>query len=81
MTATIHFLLPASDYDPTESGLPWRALRDAGVEVAFATPDGEPALADRRLTDDGFSLLSPWLIHRAIKQLEEELQLTGAGDE
>lgn len=62
MTATIHFLLPASDYDPTESGLPWRALRDAGVEVAFATPDGEPALADRRLTDDGFSLLSPWLM-------------------
>ncbi|MCB0876361.1 MAG: type 1 glutamine amidotransferase domain-containing protein [Solirubrobacterales bacterium] len=62
MTPTIHFLLPASDYDPTESGLPWRALRDAGVDVRFATPDGEPAYADRRLTDDGFSLLSPFLM-------------------
>ena len=62
MTGTIHFLLPASDYDPTESGLPWRALRDAGIDVAFATPDGEPAHADRRLTDDGFSVLSPFLM-------------------
>ncbi len=58
----IHFLLPASDYDPTESALPWQALRDAGIEVRFATPEGEPAFADRRLTDDGFSLLSPFLM-------------------
>jgi putative intracellular protease/amidase len=62
VTGTIHFLLPASDYDPTESGVPWRALREAGIEVRFATPDGEPAFADRRLTDDGFSLLSPFLM-------------------
>ena len=58
----IYFLLPARDYDPTESGLPWLALRDAGIEVRFATPEGEPAFADRRLTDDGFSLLSPFLM-------------------
>lgn len=58
----IHFLLPAGDYDPTESGIPWLALRRAGVEVRFATPEGRPALADRRLTDDGFSLLSPFLM-------------------
>ena len=62
MAPVIHFLLPASDYDPTESGVPWLALRDAGIEVCFATPDGEPAFADRRLTDDGFSLLSPFLM-------------------
>jgi len=59
---TVYFLLPASDYDPTESALPWLALREAGVEVCFATPDGKPAFADRRLTDDGFSLLSPVLM-------------------
>jgi putative intracellular protease/amidase len=58
----IHFLLPSSDYDPTESAIPWQALRDAGIEVRFATPDGRPAYADRRLTDDGFSLLSPFLM-------------------
>jgi putative intracellular protease/amidase len=62
VTGTIHFLLPASDYDPTEAAVPWRALRDAGVEVGFATPAGEQAFADRRLTDDGFSLLSPFLM-------------------
>jgi putative intracellular protease/amidase len=58
----IYFLLPSRDYDPTESALPWQALRDAGIEVRFATPEGEPSFADRRLTDDGFSLLSPFLM-------------------
>ncbi|MFN8112820.1 MAG: type 1 glutamine amidotransferase domain-containing protein [Solirubrobacterales bacterium] len=62
MTRSVHFLLPASDYDPTEAAIPWQALRDAGIEVRFATPDGEPAFADRRLTDDGFSLLSRFLM-------------------
>ncbi len=62
MSTTIHFLLPAGDYDPTESGLAWQALVDAGIEVRFATPDGTVALADRRLTDEGFSLLSPFLM-------------------
>jgi putative intracellular protease/amidase len=62
VSTTIHFLLPASDYDPTESGLAWQALVDAGIEVRFATPDGTAAFADRRLTDEGFSLLSPFLM-------------------
>ncbi|MET8678970.1 type 1 glutamine amidotransferase domain-containing protein [Streptomyces sp. NPDC004647] len=60
----IVFLLPSSDYDPTEAGVPWAALRDAGVHVRFATPDGRTALADPRLTDRGFSWLSPWLMTR-----------------
>jgi putative intracellular protease/amidase len=62
MEPVIHFLLPERDYDPTESALPWQALQAAGIEVRFATPAGEPAFADRRLTDDGFSLLSPFLM-------------------
>ena len=40
------FPLPSQDFDPTESGVPWRHLRAAGVEVAFATPDGKPAACD-----------------------------------
>jgi putative intracellular protease/amidase len=76
VTPTIHFLLPASDYDPTESALPRLALRDAGVEVAFATPDGAPAFADRRLTDDGFSLLSPLLMTKR-GPLEAYRRMTG----
>ncbi|MFD7559366.1 type 1 glutamine amidotransferase domain-containing protein [Streptomyces sp. NPDC059835] len=60
----ILFLLPAGDYDPTEAAVPWAALRDAGFEVRFATPAGKAAYADPRLTDLGFSWLSPWLMTR-----------------
>ena len=61
----IVFLLPDSDYDPTEAALPWAALHDAGIVARFATPTGKVAHADRRLTEQGFSLLSPVLMTRA----------------
>jgi protease I len=32
--------LPGRGFDPTETGAPWKALTDAGVEVVFATPKG-----------------------------------------
>lgn len=38
--------LPARDFDPTESAVPWFALTSTGHEVVFATPDGRPAVAD-----------------------------------
>lgn len=38
--------LPSEDFEPTEAAVPWKCLRDAGVEVVFATPDGEPARCD-----------------------------------
>jgi protease I len=56
------FPLPARDFDPTESSVPWRALIDAGHEVAFATPDGQPAAADPRiLSGRGFAMWRPFL--------------------
>jgi putative intracellular protease/amidase len=64
MVARVLMLLPASDYDPTEAAVPWAALVAAGHEVQFATPDGQPAFADRRLTDGGFGPLSPILMTR-----------------
>lgn len=60
----ILILLPAADYDPTESSVPWQALRDAGIEARFATPQGLPAHADSRLVDIGFGLLSQMLMTR-----------------
>lgn len=57
-------LLPARDYDPTESAVIWDGLRTSGIDVQFATPDGEPAYADPRLVDKGFSVLSPLLMTR-----------------
>jgi protease I len=41
--------LPRGDFDPTESGVPWKVLRSGGVEVIFATPDGRPPICDERM--------------------------------
>jgi protease I len=38
--------LPARDFDPTESGVPWSILEAKGHRVVIATPDGKPATAD-----------------------------------
>ena len=38
--------LPSLGFDPTEAAIPWKILTHAGVEVLFATPDGQPAQAD-----------------------------------
>ncbi|MFC3152279.1 type 1 glutamine amidotransferase domain-containing protein [Litoribrevibacter euphylliae] len=56
--------MPDSDYDPTESAVPWKALIDAGYEVCFATPFGDVAYADKRLTDLGFGVLSSFFMTR-----------------
>lgn len=60
----ILMLLPTCDYDPTESSVPWQAMRSAGIEVRFATPQGLPAYADSRLVDIGFGPLNPLLMTR-----------------
>ncbi len=60
----ILILLPDSDYDPTESSVPWQALVNAQFEVVFATPSGNIAYADKRLTDTGFGILSPFFMTR-----------------
>lgn len=57
-------LLPAADYDPTESAVAWHALTSAGIPVRFATPEGRPAHADVRLVQSGFKLLNPLLMTR-----------------
>ncbi len=60
----ILILLPTSDYDPTESSVPWQAMHRAGIDVCFATPSGLPAYADSRLVDIGFGPLNPLLMTR-----------------
>jgi len=56
--ARVLFLLPARDFDPSEAAVSWRVLVDAGHVVAFATPDGQPAVADDiMVTGKG---LDPW---------------------
>jgi putative intracellular protease/amidase len=56
--ARVVILLPARDFDPSEAAVSWQVLTSAGHVVAFATPDGRPALADdMMLTGQG---LDPW---------------------
>jgi protease I len=54
--------LPQRDFDPTETGVPWRVLTGRGHRLVFATPEGAPGLADPlMLTGEGLGLLAPLL--------------------
>lgn len=56
--ARILIPLPAEGFDPSESGIPWRVLHEAGHAVVFATPEGAEGRADpRMLTGQD---LGPW---------------------
>jgi protease I len=44
--ARVLFILPQSDFDPTEVAVPWAALSDAGHEIVFATELGTQAACD-----------------------------------
>jgi hypothetical protein len=58
MPARVLLPLPAQDFDPSEAAVSWRVLARAGHTVSFATPDGQPAVADDiMLTGKG---LDPW---------------------
>jgi protease I len=57
--ATILTPLPSCGFDPSETGIPWRVLSDLGHRIVFATPDGQPGVADRRMvTGRGLGLLA-----------------------
>jgi putative intracellular protease/amidase len=43
---TVLMPLPSEDFDPTEAAIPWKRLREADVNVVFATPDGRAANCD-----------------------------------
>ena len=52
-----------TDFDPTEVAVPWKILREAGIEVCFATDTGLAGYADKRMLDGNrLGLLKPALI-------------------
>jgi putative intracellular protease/amidase len=72
-------LLPAADYDPTEAATSWHALAQAGHRVSFATPSGQPAPADLRLTDTGFGLFdSVFMTRKPDLQLYRQMAASAA---
>src|SRR5437660_11513695 len=65
--AKILIPIPLTDFDPTETGVPWEILRSAGHQCAFASPDGRPGEADpRMLTGAGLGPLAPVLRAQAV---------------
>jgi putative intracellular protease/amidase len=57
--------LAQTDFDPSEAAITWQVLREAGLELRFATPRGEPAGADARmLSGRGLGPWKRWLMAR-----------------
>jgi protease I len=46
---TILIPLPSYGSDPTEVAIPWKLLSEHGIDVVFATPDGNPAVPDQKM--------------------------------
>jgi putative intracellular protease/amidase len=78
--ATVLVPIPRSDFDPTETAVPWRTLRQRGHGVVFATPDGKVAHADRRMvTGEELGIFAPFMraagnaraAYRAMSECEE----------
>jgi len=60
---TVLIATSTTDFDPTEVAVPWKILRDAGIEVCFATDTGLAGIADgRMLHGKGFGVLKNLLI-------------------
>jgi protease I len=41
--------IPSYGFDPTEVAIPWKLLTDRGVEIVFATPNGQIAKTDTKM--------------------------------
>ena len=49
MNPNVLMPIPSTDFDPSETGIPWKILRRAGIKVTIATPDGKAAECDDRM--------------------------------
>jgi len=62
--------LPHYGFDPSETAIPWKTLGSAGLQVMFATPDGQPGAADRTiLTGEGI----PGLLKKSLMAVPEAI--------
>ena len=60
---TILIATSTRDFDPTEVAVPWKILRDGGLDICFATDSGKAGRADPRMIEGkGFGVLKPFLV-------------------
>lgn len=80
MAKTVLIPLPAKDFDPTECAVPWKILKQNGIQVQFATPAGGKAECDlRMLSGKGLGVLSSTLAaddnaKKAYRELENSVE-------
>jgi protease I len=66
--------IPRADCDPSETGIPWAILKQAGIAITIATPDGKKGACDpKMLTGKGLKFLAPLLMadHYGVTAYEE----------
>ncbi|HEB89870.1 MAG TPA: hypothetical protein ENI85_09895, partial [Deltaproteobacteria bacterium] len=71
---TLLMPLPAEGFDPTETAVPWRRLRDAGIDVVFSTPDGRPGRCDPRTLERAGFWLTFWKLGRHFRTYSEYVE-------
>lgn len=55
--------LPESDFDPSETSIPWKILRENQIRITFATPTGKQGKADpKMLTGETLGIFKPALM-------------------
>jgi putative intracellular protease/amidase len=70
LSKTVILPLPRKDFDPSEAAVSWQLLCRDGHRVVFATPDGQPAVADPlMLTGEGLDLWGFVPLLRKLKLL------------
>lgn len=87
--ATVLIPIPETDFDPTETGVPWRTLRQKGHRIVFATPNGNAGRADQRMiSGEGLGIFAALMkadengrsAYREMSQSEEFQRPLGYGD-
>lgn len=68
--------LPRQDFDPTECAVPWKVLKQAGIDVVFATPNTQKASCDPlMLSGKGLGLFAATLVaNKDAQQAYREME-------
>jgi putative intracellular protease/amidase len=70
--------LPDTDFDPTETAVPWKVLSDKGHEIVFATEEGKKPACDHLLVRDEGVLFGQLGAKAGPKALYGELESANA---
>lgn len=76
MSKKVLIPLPRQDFDPTECAVPWKILKQAGVEVIFATPNTQKASCDPlMLSGKGLGIFAATLVaNKEAQQAYREME-------